>query len=222
MEQGRSAPPASAAYLGAQFVKQTWINTKRNKISYGLGVCSVFIVVVVVALLVTVLSKSPLIFLRLAELNNGETDVKISAGTFTGWNRLNYTLVKTLIADDPSMKYHSGRIQGSAYFLPFRFCPGAPDVFEPAWKYEPLRGANDSCNAKPATCLYEYCYRPKGFNVRIYSNCLRFKKSVKWFRGKSSKFQYSFLSSFGKGLIMTLLFDAGFFLFCIDKNVHFR
>jgi len=57
--------------LWSQLITQTWRNIKRSKINYCLGFTACFIVVFVVSLMVTVLSKSPLIFLRLAELSNG-------------------------------------------------------------------------------------------------------------------------------------------------------
>jgi hypothetical protein len=57
--------------IWVQFLQQTWKNIRRSKINYCLGFSACFLVVFVVGLLVTILSKSPLIFLRLAELNKG-------------------------------------------------------------------------------------------------------------------------------------------------------
>jgi hypothetical protein len=58
-------------HVWLQFIRQTWRNIRRAKINYCLGFSACFIVVLVVGLLVSVLSKAPLIFLRLAELNKG-------------------------------------------------------------------------------------------------------------------------------------------------------
>ena len=59
--------------IWAQLVRQTYRNIKRSKVNYCLGFTACFIVVLVVSLMVTVLSKSPLIFLRLAELQQGKS-----------------------------------------------------------------------------------------------------------------------------------------------------
>lgn len=50
-------------------------------------------VVFIVALVVTVVSKSPLIFLRLAELQRGESDIVIRPGDWTGSNGLNFSKI---------------------------------------------------------------------------------------------------------------------------------
>lgn len=54
--------------LGWELVKHTGRTIKRSKMNFCLGSCAVLIVVVVVAVLLTTLSNSPLVFLRLAEL----------------------------------------------------------------------------------------------------------------------------------------------------------
>lgn len=55
------------------------------------------VVVFVVALLVSLLSQSPLIFLRLAELQNGEMDVTVSAGDWTGFYFMNYSQIEAQV-----------------------------------------------------------------------------------------------------------------------------
>lgn len=61
--------------------------------NYCLGFSACFLVVFIVALVVTVVSKAPLIFLRLSELQRGETDISIRAGDWTGSDALNFSKI---------------------------------------------------------------------------------------------------------------------------------
>lgn len=54
--------------IGKEFASQTIKQVQKNKVSYVLGFMACFIVVFVVSLLLTVLAKTPVAFLRLAEL----------------------------------------------------------------------------------------------------------------------------------------------------------
>ena len=91
-------------------VRLTVRNIKQGVLQYLLGFAACFLVVFVVALLVTLLSKAPLIFVRLAEMNNGEIDLKLDAGWFTGFDKVNYTLISSLLEDNPDHRYHTPRI----------------------------------------------------------------------------------------------------------------
>lgn len=69
------------------------------QVNYILGFCGCFLVVFVVAVMYTVLANAPLIFLRLAEINEGEMDAVIkpqyvrdgSINYNRGYQHLNFT-----------------------------------------------------------------------------------------------------------------------------------
>jgi hypothetical protein len=50
------------------FILLTWRTIKKSKINFCLGFFACFIVVVIVAVLITVLGNTPVVFLKLAEL----------------------------------------------------------------------------------------------------------------------------------------------------------
>ena len=56
-----------------EFARQTWIEVKSRKVSSILGVLACLLVVFVLALLASILSYAPVIFLKLAEGQSGTT-----------------------------------------------------------------------------------------------------------------------------------------------------
>jgi hypothetical protein len=67
----------SSQKLAAQYV---FSETKRARGSFGIGLFTVFLVVMFVALLTNNVLKSPLIFLKISENTFGETDIMITPG----------------------------------------------------------------------------------------------------------------------------------------------
>src|SRR4051794_26960938 len=63
-------------------IVQTLLEMKKRKISYLLGVASCVIVVWMTMISFSSLSQIPLVFLRLAEVRNGEFDLALSAGRY--------------------------------------------------------------------------------------------------------------------------------------------
>ncbi len=59
------------------YVSETGKEIRQRKLNYCLGSCSVFIVVLVIALMLTVLANAPVLFLSLSEQENGEMDLLI-------------------------------------------------------------------------------------------------------------------------------------------------
>ena len=57
------------------YVSETGKEIRQRKLNYCLGSCSVFIVVLVIALMLTVLANAPVLFLSLAEQQVGEMDL---------------------------------------------------------------------------------------------------------------------------------------------------
>jgi hypothetical protein len=84
------------------FLKHSFRDTMRRKCHFFLALCSVFIVVLFSLVINTIVARGPIIFLKMAESNNGEIDgiVSPSQSTSLGLNNaqagvkfLNYTRV---------------------------------------------------------------------------------------------------------------------------------
>ena len=56
------------------FLKHSYRDTKRRKCHFCLALCSVFIVVLFSLVINTIVARGPIIFLKMAEANNGEID----------------------------------------------------------------------------------------------------------------------------------------------------
>lgn len=67
----KGGPKHFSIGLWWEFAIQTARRILQNKINFMLGFCACFIVVIVVALLITMIGQSPLVLLRLAELSEG-------------------------------------------------------------------------------------------------------------------------------------------------------
>eukprot|EP01125_Pyxidicula_operculata_P017807 TRINITY_DN6288_c0_g1_i1.p1 TRINITY_DN6288_c0_g1~~TRINITY_DN6288_c0_g1_i1.p1 ORF type:complete len:684 (-),score=67.92 TRINITY_DN6288_c0_g1_i1:50-2053(-) len=141
--------------LWFQFIKTTFNNIRKAKINYCLGFFACFIVVFVVSILVTLLSQSPLIFLRLSELDNGEMDVMVKAGGWSGFSYLNYTYIETAILPDEPFNSHTPRRVNSVTIYFGSECSDR-DPNEVSWKYKPL-GTDDYCSSGSKNCFEKHC-----------------------------------------------------------------
>eukprot|EP01124_Arcella_intermedia_P006242 TRINITY_DN13674_c0_g2_i11.p1 TRINITY_DN13674_c0_g2~~TRINITY_DN13674_c0_g2_i11.p1 ORF type:complete len:132 (+),score=20.64 TRINITY_DN13674_c0_g2_i11:51-398(+) len=65
------------------------VDFKKAKSKYCIGCFTIFFVVFIIAALATVLSKVPIVFLRLSELDHGEIDLLITPNYLE--RRLNWT-----------------------------------------------------------------------------------------------------------------------------------
>eukprot|EP01130_Rhizamoeba_saxonica_P014410 TRINITY_DN6293_c0_g1_i1.p1 TRINITY_DN6293_c0_g1~~TRINITY_DN6293_c0_g1_i1.p1 ORF type:complete len:1033 (-),score=164.52 TRINITY_DN6293_c0_g1_i1:42-3140(-) len=139
-------------YLLIEFVKQNLSNIRKSKVNYCLGFSACFVVVFVVSLLVTILSRSPLIFLRLAELQNAEIDMMLTSGTWSGYEHLNYTKVSEVLEDHP---YHAPRRHYDLYFYK---CFNGLDPYDLDWKYIPSSDG-DVCQYYNSgiDCFHSHC-----------------------------------------------------------------
>eukprot|EP01090_Pellita_catalonica_P007847 TRINITY_DN18448_c0_g1_i1.p2 TRINITY_DN18448_c0_g1~~TRINITY_DN18448_c0_g1_i1.p2 ORF type:complete len:259 (-),score=24.17 TRINITY_DN18448_c0_g1_i1:289-1065(-) len=104
------------------YLRQTVKEVRKRKINFCLGCCSCFIVVVVVAFMMSLLTNSPVVFLHLAELNAGEIDLEMIAGDWTGYSQVNYTLAAQTLFQNEDWSYHSPRHVGDTALFPERFC----------------------------------------------------------------------------------------------------
>ena len=87
------------------FLKHSFRDTKRRKCHFLLALSSVLIVVLFSLVINTIVARGPIIFLKMAEANNGEIDGVVSPSQSTalglnndqvGFKFLNYTRIKEL------------------------------------------------------------------------------------------------------------------------------
>jgi ABC-type antimicrobial peptide transport system permease subunit len=122
-------------WVWLQFLRQTWLNIRASKTHYALGFAACWLVVVVVAVLVSLLNQTPVIFLRLAETARSEIDLQLDAADVTGFSRLNYTLVKSILTE-PNEQHSSPRTLVGRVFMNPRNCPYA-SLDDTSWLYTP-------------------------------------------------------------------------------------
>lgn len=144
-------------WLWWQFIKSTASNIKKAKVNYCLGFTACLLVVFVVAVLVTLLSKSPLVFLRLSELNNGEMDAAIMAGDWTGYEYINYSAFSKEIMANTGYQHHTPRRLDTAQ-LYFGLECSTLNASDAKWKYFPLN-ESDFCgfSTELRRCFNKHC-----------------------------------------------------------------
>lgn len=113
------------------FLNTTYKEFRNRKINFALGFCSCFLVVILLALLFTILASSPVIFLRLSELQDGEIDIILNADKE---RFLNLTEISSVLANETEYLY------SPRYFLPVlsyasSSCKASVDPFNVSWKY---------------------------------------------------------------------------------------
>lgn len=121
---------------------------------YTIGFCACFIVVLVVSVLLTIINDSPLIFLRLAELQNGEIDLELTASS-SELQLLNYSLLDEYLSTDEQYSYSSPRWLSA---VGITTCDGLDPSLNPYdvdWKYNGV-DPGDQCK-EYGTCFFEYC-----------------------------------------------------------------
>lgn len=90
---------ARTAYKYSVFFSHNVREIRKRKVSYCLGFLSVFMVVLVVAASVTVLMDVPAVFFRLAEIDQGQIDMKIQpSDAVTDALAVRYTLVSKILS----------------------------------------------------------------------------------------------------------------------------
>lgn len=123
-----------------QFLRQTWLNIKSAKTHYALGFAACWLVVLVVAVLVSLLAQTPIIFLRLSETSGSEIDLRLDALTMTGYATLNYTRMQTMLTESDE-QHHAPRLSRSRLWLSPHDCPYASSSDE-TWLYASQTGNN--------------------------------------------------------------------------------
>jgi ABC-type antimicrobial peptide transport system permease subunit len=139
-------------YICRHFLQHTFHDIRKNKVNFLLGFFACFLVVFVVSLVVSIIGNTPVVFLRLAELEVGEMDMEIRAAMWSRDYFLNYSAVENILSKETEYSYHSPRYKFSFYATAAKECPGL-DPFDPYWKYHP----NNSREYCSATCFYSLC-----------------------------------------------------------------
>ncbi|KAJ4463016.1 putative DUF214 family protein [Paratrimastix pyriformis] len=145
------------------FFSQTFKQIKKGKLSYCTGFVACMIVVTFVAIIYSAMDSFPVVVLQMAESNQGQIDLLIQAGDWTGSGDLNYTLISEVMSKqgDP-FHYHTPRYDFSVLAYPFKDCavPAESLQDDTSWTYLGL--ANDTaCAARPditdQSCIKKYC-----------------------------------------------------------------
>ena len=80
-----------------------WRDLKRHKFHFCLAFCSVFFIVLSTLIVTSIISKGPVIFLKLSEENYGEIDAFITPSGYSSiypYNQpmfINYTSISELV-----------------------------------------------------------------------------------------------------------------------------
>eukprot|EP00003_Mantamonas_plastica_P002039 TRINITY_DN1148_c0_g2_i1.p1 TRINITY_DN1148_c0_g2~~TRINITY_DN1148_c0_g2_i1.p1 ORF type:complete len:295 (+),score=41.03 TRINITY_DN1148_c0_g2_i1:138-1022(+) len=160
----QTLPPLPSARLDRfkLYVRHTFNEIKTRKLNYCLGAMSCFIVVSVVALTVSALYQAPVVFLSLSEASTSETDLKISAGTWTGNSHVNYTRIKDQLVQDgnPQFKLHTPRFEFRTPFFKWDSSLGL-DPTNSTWMYSGSTATNNAgCNRFPRSWTKKWVFHP--------------------------------------------------------------
>ena len=144
-----------------QYTIQTFRELKKSKVTYALGFFACFIVVFVVALMVSVLSHAPIVFLKLAELESGEIDVYLLPQKNTGYEFLNYTLITEKLNEQKIYNYSAPRhnFGKSLQFYSSKQCDKLTRSFEfKDWVFTGIANYTfENCTLTPTGCFDILC-----------------------------------------------------------------
>ena len=159
-------------YTFRQYCRQTMRDIWRNKITFVLGFSACFLVVLVVAMMVSVLSHTPVVFLSLAELEQGEIDVTLQPMSSTGFDFFNYTLVSEILDEDPLFQFHTPREYFTSHINHFydpRLCDNSVKRLgnDSTWMYTGLPNINSPCQYS-GDCYDELC----SGSLSLFLSCL--------------------------------------------------
>eukprot|EP00771_Trimastix_marina_P001974 gnl/Trimastix_PCT/3084.p1 GENE.gnl/Trimastix_PCT/3084~~gnl/Trimastix_PCT/3084.p1 ORF type:complete len:1042 (+),score=324.90 gnl/Trimastix_PCT/3084:72-3197(+) len=157
------------AFLFGFYLRQTYRQVKLNKLGYFWGFFACFLVVMVVALVDTAMTKMPVAVLGMAEAEHGETDLVLSAGSWTQRRYLNYSLIDHNMQSQPEkFHYHTPRFEFDVMSYAFNSCQvdtswkayrqGQWPAYNTSWTYT-IPG--DTCSRYPystsKSCLAKKC-----------------------------------------------------------------
>jgi hypothetical protein len=145
-----------------ELLKHTWHTVSHAKVNYCLGCSACCVVVLTVALFMTIIGNTPVVMLRLAELEAGEIDVKavpVETRDPTGQEdglTIDYRVLSAHLKKRTSdlesgrlesgenlppekrldLTYTTARLQGQVQILAASDCPRGGAPMDPKWKYE--------------------------------------------------------------------------------------
>uniref|UniRef100_A0A6B2KXD7 ABC3 transporter permease C-terminal domain-containing protein n=1 Tax=Arcella intermedia TaxID=1963864 RepID=A0A6B2KXD7_9EUKA len=128
------------------------VDFKKAKSKYCIGCFTIFFVVFIIAALATVLSKVPIVFLRLSELDHGEIDLLITPNYLESGRTLNYTKIDLEMFPEDPYRHHTARRNDYMVLFFARDCPGR-DPFNWTWMYSP-DSPTDLCGTR---CFQAHC-----------------------------------------------------------------
>ncbi|TPX65818.1 hypothetical protein SpCBS45565_g04851 [Spizellomyces sp. 'palustris'] len=148
--------------------------TSRQKSQFCIGCTSVCLVVFATAVLMSVMTIMPVVFLTIAERTAGETDLTTWNRWGSGYVRVNYTLAQTILTDKSALSYHTPRITDQHLsFYKAKNCQewNSQNPANNGFSYagptvQPLdspavaatkQSTRNSCDADPNTCVTRMC-----------------------------------------------------------------
>ena len=172
---------------------QAYRGAKRNLPQYLLGCGSVFLVVSIVAILLTAISYAPAVFLSLAESVSGELDMVVYPSGQSQFGRINYTALQTALAGQKaftvprisnffSQVYDVTKCQGYDSKNPtanrYTYEGPAVDTSQPQTIQNGVNSLRNKCASKSgAVCASSLCPQPK--TARVYVIDTDLEKSLK-------------------------------------------
>ncbi|KAJ3055820.1 hypothetical protein HK097_009124 [Rhizophlyctis rosea] len=158
------ARTTSAAFSTSQDIwGLSYHETSRHKGQFCIGCCSVFLVVFSVAVMLTIITVAPVVFVTIAEQWKGETDLTVVPRWGSGWARLNYTRVAQVLRDHEAFSLHAPRYSsvGGGIWNP-KSCNGWNPLTptDNAWTYDGPAdndAKREDCRNDPNTCINSLC-----------------------------------------------------------------
>ncbi|KAI3651558.1 hypothetical protein MP228_002861 [Amoeboaphelidium protococcarum] len=145
---------------------------RLNKFQFCLGCTSVFVVVVMISILLTAISYSPVVFLTLSEAQSGEVDTNIYSAYWSQYNRLNYTKVAQSVQGVTDL--HTPRIMG---IQPVVYRASSCTGFDQERAYEsnftytggtfPSASINAACRNSASRCINALCSVRQFGNINV-------------------------------------------------------
>jgi ABC-type antimicrobial peptide transport system permease subunit len=133
-----------------QYLIYTLRDTAKRKVSFCIGLASCFIVVWMILLAMTVLYQVPLIFMRLAETQAGEFDLRIKANPYVKGQSLNYHAITQALKKTNSTFQNSAprMIFGDVSVSKLSSCNVDVNTTQNAWEWMYLGNVTSTCGKR--------------------------------------------------------------------------
>ena len=148
---------------------------QNAKLNFCVGFLACLLVVCVVAVLDTSLAMAPVVFLRIAESDQGEIDFMMSAGTWTGHRLLNYQQMEAALNAQEETKHHAPRIVlGSVPLYLDRDChrQANESIDSLDWKYVDFTSSGKDRTCRKSFFAADSCFKERcpsaAANVDLY------------------------------------------------------